>query len=122
MSISNQEYLNLLQNVKTVLSEFPEESCSLETELESAAKHIPTYLKIIKSHIEQLKSVLKLDSHNSKTLEDSNLATPVLQLIEIFENLTQDDLSMLETLARNIKSWNETTETKTADTELSVET
>lgn len=94
-----------LNQLKQDLAVFPEEANSLETELESAAKHIPAYLKIVKSHIEQLERVLMLDNHNNRTLESAGLEEPVLQLMELFKNLEDDDLQLIEELAKVARNW-----------------
>lgn len=78
---------------------------TLESELESAAKHIPAYIKIVKSHIEQLRSVLELENHNHRTLENAGLATPVQQLIKLFNNLRDSDIQLLEDLAHAARNW-----------------
>lgn len=94
-----------LNQLKDNLSQFPEDADSLEVELESAAKHIPAYVKIVKSHIEQLERVLKLDNHNNRTLETAELAEPVLQLMDLFNQLQDGDLELIEELARVAKHW-----------------
>ena len=46
--LSDAELQALMQKLKHNLSSFPEGTNSLEYELESSAKHIPTYIKIVK--------------------------------------------------------------------------
>lgn len=103
--LSDHELKILLNNLQQNLSEFPEGMNSLEYELESAAKHIPAYIKVIKSHIEQLRNVLALENHNHRTLETAGLAAPVQQLIKLFKTLTDDDIIMLEELAHAARNW-----------------
>jgi hypothetical protein len=67
---------------------------------ESAAKHIPVYLKIIKGHIEQLAKVLELETHSHRKLENAGLAEPVVQLMQLFSELKEEDIQLLENLAR----------------------
>lgn len=67
---------------------------------ESAAKHIPVYLKIIKGHIEQLAKVLELETHSNRKLENAGLAEPVVQLMQLFRELKEEDIQLLENLAR----------------------
>jgi hypothetical protein len=78
---------------------------NLLQQLEMAAKHLPTYNKIIKNHISQLESVLALDAHNNKTLNDINLSPVVKQLMAIFSQLEADDLEKLEELYQAAASW-----------------
>jgi predicted restriction endonuclease len=104
-NLSDQEVKNLLQTLRQNLQAFPEGMQSLEYELESAAKHIPAYIKIVKSHIEQLRNVLELENHNHRTLETAGLAAPVQQLIKLFGTLQDDDIQMLEDLAHVARSW-----------------
>lgn len=82
-----------------------DEQRTLEDELESAAKHIPAYIKIVKSHIEQLRTVLGLENHNHRTLENAGLAAPVQQLIKLFNTLRDSDIQMLEDLALAARNW-----------------
>lgn len=104
--LSDQEIKNLLQTIRQDLAAFPEDSNSLETELESAAKHIPAYIKIVKCHIDQLKSVLELENHNRRTLENAGLAPSVQQLIKLFNTLQDGDIELLEELAVAARNWN----------------
>jgi hypothetical protein len=103
--LSEHEVQTLLQNLQTDLDAFPAGMNSLEYELESAAKHIPAYLKIVKGHIEQLRTVLELENHNHRTLENAGLATPVQQLIKLFNTLKDDDIQLLEDLAIAARNW-----------------
>lgn len=73
--------------------------------LESAAKHMPVYLKIIKGHIEQLAKVLKLETHSQRNLENADLAEPVIQLMQLFRELKEEDIQLLDTLAREVQHW-----------------
>ena len=104
-SLSDQEVKNLLQTLRQNLEAFPQGMQSLEYELESAAKHIPAYIKIVKSHIEQLQKVLELENHNHRTLETAGLAAPVQQLIKLFSALEDEDIQVLEDMAHIARSW-----------------
>lgn len=103
--LTDHDLKNYLQKLKKDLSEFPEGSKSMEVQLESTAKHLPAYLKIVKSHIEQLRNVLQLENHNNRTLESAGLADPVKQLIELFGKLQEGDVEMLEDLATAARNW-----------------
>lgn len=104
-NLSDHELNELLHTLQQDLQAFPEGMNSLEAELESAAKHIPAYLKIVKSHIEQLRRVLELENHNHRTLESAGLAAPVQQLIKLFNTLQDDDIQLLEDLALAARNW-----------------
>lgn len=78
---------------------------SLAYAFESAAKHMPVYLKIIKGHIEQLAKVLKLETHSHRNLENVGLAEPVVQLMQLFRELKEEDIQLLDTLAREAQHW-----------------
>lgn len=95
----------LMQKLKKDLAAFPEGMNTLDVELESSAKHLPAYLKIVKSHIDQLSNVLNMDTHNHKTLETAGLAEPVIQLIKLFRNLEAKDLQLLEELSLAARNW-----------------
>lgn len=103
--LSDHEIKNLLSNLQQNLNARSEGPSSLEVELESAAKHIPAYVKIVKSHIEQLRRVLELENHNHRTLETAGLAAPVQQLIKLFNTLQDGDLQLLEDLALAARNW-----------------
>lgn len=103
-NLSDSEIKQLLSKLQEHLSagDTPK---SLESELESAAKHIPAYIKIVKSHIDQLRNVLELENHNHRTLENAGLAAPVQQLIKLFNTLRDSDIQMLEDLAHAARNW-----------------
>lgn len=103
--LPDHEVKNLLQALNKSLQAFPKGMQSLEYELESAAKHIPAYIKIVKSHIEQLRKVLELENHNHRTLETASLAPPVQQLMKLFSTLEDDDIQILEDLAHVARTW-----------------
>jgi hypothetical protein len=103
--LPDHEIKSLLQTLQHDLAEFPEGMDSLEAELESAAKHVPAYLKIVKSHIEQLRKVLELENHNHRTLENAGLTAPVQQLIKLFNTLDEADITLLEELATAARNW-----------------
>ncbi len=103
--LSDQEVNNLLQKLQQHLLAFPKDANSLESELESAAKHIPAYIKIVKSHVDQLQKVLELENHNHRTLENAGLAAPIQQLIKLFNTLRDGDVELLEELATTAHNW-----------------
>lgn len=103
--LSDHEIKNLLQSLQQDLAAFPPGMGSLEYELESAAKHIPAYIKIVKGHIDQLRKVLELENHNHRTLESAGLAAPVQQLIKLFNTLEDEDITLLEELALAARNW-----------------
>ncbi len=104
-NLSDHELSEHLKTLQQDLEAFPDGMNSLEAELESAAKHIPAYLKIVKSHIEQLRRVLELENHNHRTLENAGLAAPVQQLIKLFSALQDEDIQLLEDLALAARNW-----------------
>jgi hypothetical protein len=103
--LSDHEITGLLQTLQQDLAAFPPGTGSLESELEAAAKHIPAYLKIVKSHIDQLRTVLELENHNHRTLENAGLTPPVQQLIKLFSTLQEEDIGLLEELAAAARNW-----------------
>jgi len=96
------------------LEQFPEGMNSLDVELESASKHVPAYVKIVKGHIEQLREVLQLENHNRRTLESVGLAKPVQQLMTMFQKLHDEDIQLLEELAFAARNWQPEIVTETA--------
>ena len=78
---------------------------TLANELEMIVKHLPTYTKIIKTHIEQLQNVLASDNHHNKNLDNVNLSPTVKQLMNIFDKLQHDDLQKLEELHHTANTW-----------------
>lgn len=78
---------------------------TLAEELDMAVKHIPTYNKIIKTHISQLQQVLASDKHNNKNLDNINLSSTVKQLMSVFDKLQPDDLQFLEELQNISTNW-----------------
>lgn len=97
--LTDHQIQSLLQKLKNDLHSFGDRKSSLEYAFESAAKHIPVYLKIVKGHIEQLAKVLELETHNRRDIQNVNLAEPVLQLMQLFRELTPQDIDILEMLA-----------------------
>lgn len=95
----------LLDRIKQDLKELPEGKGSLDAGLESVAKHIPAYLKIVKGHIEQLAKVLELETHDHRKLENVGLASPVIQLMQLFRELKEDDIQLIETLSYEARHW-----------------
>jgi transposase-like protein len=98
-----------LQNAITALhltaKKASEENRSLEAILNTAAKNLPAYIKIVKSHLEQLATVLQLDSHQNQQLKYNNLPEPLRQLVQLFQHLNEDDLSHIEWLSREAQQW-----------------
>lgn len=91
--------------IKDLLNKFSEDSNSLEVQLESTAKHLRSYLKVIKDHIPELQRVLKSENHNYKSFENIEITTPVKQLMELFENLEESDIAYIEELGDISKRW-----------------
>ena len=100
MKLTDVEINTSLTKIKQLLN-----NVTLTEELEMSIKHIPTYTKIIKTHITQLKSVLASDKHNNKNLDNINLSPTVKQLMNIFDKLQQDDLQLLEELQNIALNW-----------------
>ncbi len=95
----------LLKQLKTDLNSFPQGPISLEAALESASKHVPAYLKIVKGHIEQLERVLKLSTHAQRNLSTISLPEPVQQIMSLFQLLQPGDIESLELLAQEARHW-----------------
>lgn len=110
--LSDNQRQNLIKNLKQNLQSDANGHRTLATEFESAAKHLPAYTKIVKIHIEQLRKVLELETHNHRTLENAGLAEPVQQLIELFSTLQDEDIQMLEDLATVAHNWQVPSETE----------
>lgn len=104
-TLNDKDLQKLQERLKQDLFSFAKENRSLEFAFESAAKHIPVYLKIVKGHIEQLAKVLQLETHQHRNLENANLAEPVKQLIQLFQELKEEDLHLLGLLALEAHSW-----------------
>lgn len=102
---TDSELHQLLIQLKQGLQCFPTESNHLDLALESAAKHIPAYLKIVKGHIEQLAKVLELETHDHRKIDNVGLAEPVIQLMQLFRELDEQDLQMMETLSFEARHW-----------------
>ncbi len=104
-SLTEKDLYVLHECLKEGLHTFKGENGNLEFAFESAAKHIPVYLKIVKGHIEQLAKVLELETHNHRNLESAGLAEPVIQLMQLFRELDEEDINLLEVLAIEAKNW-----------------
>lgn len=108
---SEKQNLSELQQLKQTLLSFGSGANSLAgprslaSAFESAAKHMPVYLKIIKGHIEQLAKVLELETHSHRSLENAGLAEPVVQLMQLFRELKEEDIQLLDLLAREAQHW-----------------
>jgi len=94
-----------IETLKQNLSHWPKGTNTLDAALEATIKHIPAYLKIVKGHIDQLAKVLELETHANRNLETVGLALPVTQLIQLFRELDEEDLQLLETLSFEAKNW-----------------
>ncbi len=105
LAVTEKDARTMLDSLKQDLKEMPEGSAFLDSGLESAAKHIPAYLKIVKGHIEQLARVLELETHDHRKLENVGLAPPVIQLMQLFRELNEEDIQLLETLAYEARHW-----------------
>lgn len=108
----------LLEQLKRDVMNFPENASSLEAALESTMKHLPAYLTIVKTHIEQLAKVLKLENHKQQELSEASLAEPVSQLIRIFQELKEEDFQTLEGLFFETVHW----ETEATQTSIEMQT
>lgn len=104
MLVSVEETNAMIEKLEQDLKLFASNS-NLEEQLESSVKHLPAYIKILKSHIGQLKTVLQLDNHNRRSLDNVNLAKPVRQLIEIFSKLSDEDILIIEELYNLARNW-----------------
>jgi hypothetical protein len=104
-AVNNKNINALLSKLKEDLAAFPEGMNSLAAELESSSKHLPAYLKIVKTHIDQLAKVLGTENHYNRKIETTPLAEPVKQLITLFRVLEEQDLQILEELAKAAKTW-----------------
>lgn len=104
-AVNNKNINALMQKLKEDLSAFPEGMNTLASELESSSKQLPAYLKIVKTHIDQLAKVLGTESHFNRKIETTPLAEPVRQLISLFRVLEEQDLQLLEDLAKASKNW-----------------
>lgn len=105
MELSDNELNAKLQQLKEILSDFPEGMDALDVELESASKHVPAYLKIVKTHLEQLRKVLQMESHQCRTIESAGLPHPVQDLMKMFEILQEGDVELIEELAHASRNW-----------------
>ena len=104
-AVNNKNINALLAKLKEDLTAFPEGMNTLAVELESSSKHLPAYLKIVKTHIDQLAKVLGTENHYNRKIEAIPLAEPVRQLISLFRVLEEQDLQILEDLAKAAKTW-----------------
>lgn len=102
---TDKEIRKFLDALKHDLSAFPEGTGYLDLSFESAAKHIPAYLKIVKGHIEQLAKVLELETHDHRKLESVGLAEPVTQLMQLFRELKEEDIQFIENLSFEARNW-----------------
>ena len=106
-ALTDKEVKELLDRLKQDLHSFPEGTGYLDIASESAAKHIPAYLKIVKGHIDQLAKVLELETHDHRKLDNVGLAEPVTQLIQLFRELNDEDIQLLENLSFEARNWQE---------------
>ncbi len=103
--IRDEDLRRAEQQLMLDLKAFPEGLGSLDHAFESAAKHMPAYLKIVKGHIDQLAKVLEMETHEHRKLENVGLAEPVTQLMQLFRDLDEEDIQMLEGLAYEARHW-----------------
>lgn len=94
-----------LEALKKDLCSLKEGTGSLDLAFESVTKHMPVYLKIVKGHIDQLAKVLELETHNHRNLTNVGLAEPVVQLIQLFRELDEEDIQLLESLSLEARHW-----------------
>ena len=94
-----------LVQFNATLNRAAEENRSLEAILNTASKNLPAYIKIVKGHLEQLATVLQLDSHHNQQLNYGQLPEPLQQLVQLFQHLQDDDLSHIEWLSREAQQW-----------------
>jgi len=104
-ALTEKDIKGIVERLKHNLAAFKTGTWDLELLLESAAKHIPVYLKIIKTHIDQLAKVLELETHNRRNLDTVGLAEPVTQLMQLFRELNDEDIQLLEMLAVEAHNW-----------------
>lgn len=102
-----------LQQIQETLSQFGDENNHLGVILDSTAKHLGAYLRVIKNHLNQLHQVLQLDSHQNRSLDYGELPAPLQQLIQIFQHIEHSDTSMIESLAQETQHWPEKAHTQT---------
>lgn len=91
--------------LNTTAASATEDSRSLEAILNTAAKNLPAYIKIVKGHLEQLAAVLQLDSHQNQQLNYGKLPEPLQQLVQLFQHLNDDDLAHIDWLSREAQQW-----------------
>lgn len=103
--LSDKDIRGQLDQLKQDLRSLKEGTGSLDLAFESATKHMPVYLKIVKGHIEQLAKVLELETHNHRNLTNVGLAEPVIQLIQLFRELDEEDIQLLESLSLEARHW-----------------
>lgn len=113
-ALSDKDVRIQLERLKQDLRNFPDSTNSLEVQFESAAKHIPAYLKIVKGHITQLAEVLELETHDHRNLDNVGLAEPVTQLMQLFRDLDEQDIQLIETLAYETRNWQKVSESSAA--------
>lgn len=103
--ISDKELRMAEEQLKQDLNALGEGLGTLDYAFESAAKHMPAYLKIVKGHIDQLANVLGMETHEHRKLENVGLAEPVTQLMQLFRDLDEEDIQLLESLAYEARHW-----------------
>jgi len=95
-NLSESEIRTQIAQLQKGLEAFPEQQGFLDLQLETATKHLPVYLKILKGHLQQIP-------------EDTGaLAEPVLQLVELFQSLKDGDIQLLENLLTATRALNDT--------------
>jgi hypothetical protein len=103
-----QDDLDLQQAISALhvmTNQAAEENRSLENILNTAAKNLPAYIKIVKGHLEQLATVLLLDSNQSQKINYQPLPKSLQQLVQLFRHLNEDDLAHIEWLSKEAQQW-----------------
>lgn len=95
----------ILNQLKQSFQSAPEDLCSLEALLETAIKHLPAYYNILRTHVAQLKTVLNTEAHRHQKLENLTLSKPIFQLIELFEEFSEQDIESIAHLADALKTF-----------------
>lgn len=103
--LTDMDIKRLVDRLKQDLQFFKEGTGTLELAFEAATKHMPVYLKIVKGHIDQLAKVLELETHNHRHIDTVGLAEPVTQLMQLFRELDEEDIQLIEALALETRHW-----------------
>ncbi len=90
---SNEDLQKSVNNIKHSLAT---KSKSLSTELEVILKNLPSYFKVVKVHIEELRKIL---TKNQQDLMQNISGTPTQKIITLFDEMKVEDLPLLEEIA-----------------------